>query len=97
MQQVKEFPDEGLMVSGSRPFCNTGKEEIGSKATIIHLYVKSERYVYTWQGTSEAKKIHDTDIAEAFKAIHNDQEYLAGENLSSECQVYRINVIIQPF
>ena len=32
------------------------------------------------------------DISESFKAF-NDQEHLAGENLSSDRQVYRISVI----
>ena len=89
---MKEFPDEGLTVSGSRLFCTMCKEEIGLKATVICLHVKSKKHI-SGKECLKQKKIHDMDIAEAFK-VYNDQEDLAGENLSSECQVYHINVIM---
>ena len=44
-----------------------------------------------WKGATR-EKIQDMDISESFKAF-NDQEHLAGENLSSDRQVYRISVI----
>ena len=51
--------------------------------------MSSPRY---WKGATEGKKIQDMDISESFKAF-NDQEHLAGENLSSDRQVYRISFI----
>ena len=44
-QRVKEFPDEDLTVSGSRLFCTACKEEIGLKATVICLHVKSKKHI----------------------------------------------------
>ena len=61
------------------------------KATVIRLHVKSKKHIFGKERLKQIR-IHDMDIARAFKE-YNEQEHLAGENLSTECQVYRINVI----
>lgn len=43
-QRVREFPDEGLTVSGSNLFCTACREEIGLKATVIRLHCKSKKH-----------------------------------------------------
>ena len=43
--RVKEFPDEGLTVSGSKLFCTACREEICLKATVIRLHVKPKKHI----------------------------------------------------
>ena len=65
------------------------REEISLKATVICLHVKFKKHL----SGKERLKGKKSEEAESFKA-YKDQEYLAaGENLSSDCQVYLINVI----
>ena len=43
-QRVKEFSDEGLVVSGGKLFCCAFREEIGLKAPGIRLHLQSKKH-----------------------------------------------------
>ena len=90
-QRVKEFSNEGLVVSGGKLFCSACREEIGLKAQVIRLHLQSKKHA-TGKERLKKKKVQDVDIAESFKA-YSSKEHVVGETLSSECQVYRIKAI----
>ena len=90
-QRVKEFPNENLTVSGGKLFCNGCREELGLKATVVRLHVKSKKHKLGKEKLQGRNK-EEIDIAQAFDA-YNQKEHLAGETLSNDLQVYRIKVV----
>uniref|UniRef100_A0A1X7T065 DUF659 domain-containing protein n=1 Tax=Amphimedon queenslandica TaxID=400682 RepID=A0A1X7T065_AMPQE len=90
-QRVKEFPNENLTVSGGKLFCNGCREELGLKATVVKLHVKSNKHKLGKEKLQGRNK-EEIDIAQAFDT-YNQKEHLAGETLSNDLQVYRTKVV----
>ena len=90
-QRVREFPNELLSVSAGKLFCTACREELGLKASIIRLHIKSQKHQNGKERVSH-KEARERDIAEVFEA-YNEEAHLAGGMIPIDQQVYRIKVV----
>ena len=90
-QRVREFPEQLFTVSNDKLFCSACREELGLKASTIHLHIKSQKHQ---DGKERAahKEAREMDIATAFEA-YNQEAHLAGGTIPTDQQVYRIKVV----
>jgi len=91
LQRTTEFPNESLVVSNGKLFCNSCREEIGLKKSVIKNHVSSTKHV-NGKLKMQAKDKRERDIAEALRD-YNSQCHLVGETLPIEQQTYRVKVV----
>ena len=76
-QRLKQFPDENLVVSCNKWFCEAYKEEVSLKCSSVRNHIKSAKHK-----SSEEKMTHrqarEKDIAASLKR-HNEEVHLKSE------------------
>ena len=95
LQRTNEFPNKSLVVSkvvsNGKLFCNSCREEVSLKKSIIKNHISSVKHV-NGKLNVQAKDKRERDIAEALRD-YNSQCHLIGETLPIEQQTYRVKVV----
>ena len=86
LQRTNEFRNESLAVSNGKLFCNSCREEVSLKKSIIKNHISSVKHV-NGKLKVQAKDKRERDIAEALRD-YNSQCHLVGETLPIEQQTY---------
>lgn len=90
LQRTNKFPNESLVVPNGKLFCNSCREEVSLKESVIKSHIGSTKHA-NGKLRIQAKDKHKRDITEALRN-YNRECHLVGEILPIEQQTYRIKV-----
>lgn len=89
--RVKNYPGECLVVSGGKLFCNSCREDLSVKSSVVKLHLQSAKHK-DGKARLLQKTQHEHDIIEAIQQYDADN-HPKGETLSMEERVYRVKCV----
>ena len=78
-QRVKQFPNENLVVSCKKLFCEACKEEVSLKCSSVRNHIKSDKHKSSREKLA-CKEAQEKDIATSLRK-YNEEVHLKGEML----------------
>ena len=90
-QRVREFHNECFTVSSRTLFCDTCRQEVSLRRSIIKNHISSSKHSKMKDSLKERKE-KNADIAKCLK-LYDEEQHPSVECLPEEQRIYRIKVL----